>query len=188
MPALSMGQVAGYAAGAGLSGEALAIATAISWAESKGDSDAVGDTRLVTSTWGPSIGLWQIRSLNAQRGTGGQRDELANKDPGTNARHMAEISNNGRSWGAWSTYTSGQYRAYLGQARMAAQNPSAVGSGPAASNVSTSDAALGFITDGGTWSRVGLFLFGGVLILVVLYRVSGVNAVDVVKTGIKAAV
>ena len=32
-------------------------------AESSGSSDAVGDVSLVNDKWGPSIGLFQIRSL-----------------------------------------------------------------------------------------------------------------------------
>ena len=89
---LSDSQVAGYVIAAGFSGNAAIMATAIALRESGGDSAARGDVALQTSTWGASIGLFQIRSLNAQKGTGGQRDELANLDPATNARHEGCIS------------------------------------------------------------------------------------------------
>lgn len=189
MTVLSIEQVAGYAAGAGFTGEALAIATAIAMAESGGKSDAIGDVALESATWGPSVGPWQIRSLNAQRGTGGQRDEIANMDPATNARHAYEISNSGKSFGAWSTYTSGKYRAYIAQARMAAQNPSAVPAGGGAPvAASAGGSALDVLVDSGTWSRLGLFLFGGILILIALYKMTGINAVQVAKSAVKVAV
>jgi hypothetical protein len=116
MPILTMEQIAGYASAAGLSGEPLATATAIAMAESEGDTDAVGDTRIVSSTWGPSIGLWQIRSINAQRGTGGERDETANRNPANNAKAMMAISSGGKNWLPWSVYTTGKYRQFLAAA------------------------------------------------------------------------
>lgn len=92
---------------------AASTAAAVAYAESSGNPGAMGDIKLQTSTWGPSVGLWQIRSLNAQRGRGGQRDAGANTDPLTNARNAVAISNNGTNFGPWSTFKSGAYRRYL---------------------------------------------------------------------------
>jgi len=113
------------ARGAGLSGDALVTAVAIAGAESGHNPRAVGDRSLAGRrtpdgrTWGPSIGLWQIRSIDQERGTGRTRDASRLTDPDHNARSMATISNGGRSWSAWSAYTNGAYRGHLARARTA---------------------------------------------------------------------
>jgi len=178
MPTLSIEQIAGYASAAGLSGEPLAISTAIGMAESHGDTDARGDTRLQSSTWGPSIGIWQIRSLNAQRNTGGLRDEVANLNPSNNARAMFAISEQGRNWHAWTAYNSGEYRAFLAAARLAANSP-AMPSG----NASTGGVNL---LDGGTWARVGLFVFGGLILAFALYKATGAGIPTNISSIVKA--
>lgn len=182
MPTLSAEQIAGYASSAGLSGEPLAISVAIALAESGGRTDAVGDRSLTTVVWGPSVGLWQIRSFNAQRGTGKTRDETANLDPAHNARAMVELSENGTNWRPWSVYTSGRYRAFLGQARMAANNPSG------GSNLVPAPTEELDILDGGTWARVGLFLMGGVLVVIALYQATNAGQAisSIAKTTVKA--
>lgn len=117
MTRLSPAQIAGHARAAGWSGEALVTAVAVALGESGGRTDARGDTTLQTGTWGPSIGLWQIRSLKSQRGTGGVRDELANLDPGVNARHAHRIYTDAGGFGPWTVYNIGAYRLHLGRAR-----------------------------------------------------------------------
>lgn len=184
---LSIEQVARVALDSGWSGEKAAIATAIAMAESGGDPSILGDTTITTSKWGPSVGLWQIRSLNAQRGTGGVRDQDANLNPQTNGRHAFTISNGGSSWQPWSVYNSGRYRTYLGRARMAVGAPAA--SVPGGGGTTPSDGGSGgvnLLTDPGTWARVGLFLLGGLFILVALYRATGVG--EIIVKGAKAAV
>lgn len=131
MTVLSVDTIADLGYRAGWRGETLVTATAVALAESGGKTDAVGDVTLQTSIWGPSIGLWQIRSLVAQYGTGGQRDEVANRDPATNARHAYEISGGGATFRPWSTYTNGDYRSHLAAARTAAANAAGRGGGPA---------------------------------------------------------
>ena len=76
------------------------------------DSDAVGDQALANDTWGYSYGLWQVRSLRVHKGTGEYRDEDRLLDPEFNAV-SARIIYNYAGWKAWSTYTSGAYKAYL---------------------------------------------------------------------------
>lgn len=88
-------------------------AVAVSMAENtSGDPAALGDTKLVDAEYGPSVGLWQIRSLNAQRGTGGERDEIANRDPVVNARHAYQIYKK-QGWSAWTMHSNGTFKQYL---------------------------------------------------------------------------
>lgn len=101
--------------------EAAIVATAIAWAESGLNPDAVGDESLVDETWGPSIGLWQIRSLHAQEGTSGERDRLRLKEPAFNAKSMATISAGGTNWTPWSVFKNGRYRQHLDAVRAAVQ-------------------------------------------------------------------
>jgi hypothetical protein len=104
MPQFTDAQLAGLVLGVGFSQQAAITAVAIAIRESSGNSDAVGDVSLETATWGPSIGLFQIRSLNSEKGKGTERDEIANKDPVTNAKHAYSISGGGVNWKPWSTY------------------------------------------------------------------------------------
>ncbi|WP_154793304.1 hypothetical protein [Occultella kanbiaonis] len=120
MATLTTAQVYGLARRAGLDAADATIATAIAAGESGLRTDARGDVGLQTSKWGPSIGLWQVRSLNAERGTGGVRDELALTDPEHNARSMVSISAGGSTWRPWTVYTSGAWRQHLAAAEAAA--------------------------------------------------------------------
>lgn len=115
--ALTAAQIAALARQAGFRGGDLTTAVAVALAESGGRADAVGDVTLQTGTWGPSIGLLQIRSLREQRGSGGLRDELANRDPLTNLRHGLQLARTERGWRHWSTVLHGSYRRFLPQAR-----------------------------------------------------------------------
>ncbi|GAA2844303.1 hypothetical protein [Crossiella cryophila] len=115
-------QIAQHAYDAGFRGDQLNTAVAVALAESSGRPGAQGDLTLQNATWGPSVGLWQIRSLNPGRGTAleqTQRDRVANLDPATNATNAFAISNNGNNFGAWSTFTNGDYQRYLDRARTA---------------------------------------------------------------------
>jgi hypothetical protein len=103
MPSASMGQVAGWAYDAGLRNPlALAKAVAVATAESGRDPGKKGDIGLQNATWGPSVGLWQIRSLKAEKGKGTVRDETKLTDPVFNAKAMVSISKSGADWSPWS--------------------------------------------------------------------------------------
>lgn len=102
---------------AGFSVYAAVTATAIALAESSGNPAAIGDTNLTTATWGPSVGLMQIRSLKADSGTGKSRDATKLTDPLFNMKAAYAISAGGTSWGAWSTFTNGTYKKYLASAQ-----------------------------------------------------------------------
>ena len=121
MPQLTDQQIAQLAAGAGFSGPDLDTAIAVALAESQGNSDAVGDVGLQNQTFGPSVGLWQIRSVNPGYGNAfdqAHRNQQANMDPATNAANAYAIQQQ-YGWNQWSTYTGGAYRQYLDRARAA---------------------------------------------------------------------
>ena len=61
--------------------------------ESGGNPNAISPT--------DDFGLWQIN---------GSHGSMATLNPAGNARSAVSISDNGRNWGPWTTYTSGAYR------------------------------------------------------------------------------
>jgi len=154
----------------GLRGDAAAIAIAVAKGESGWDSNARGDTSLANEFWGPSIGLWQIRSENRQRGTGGTRDELANLNPVRNARAMLSVSSNGRNWRPWTVFTKGIYVQHMTEARRLVKevDPDAKfvsnagvgfgdgGGGRSFSEGKINSGVLDTFTSRGFWVRVGL--------------------------------
>jgi Lysozyme like domain/Bacterial TSP3 repeat len=88
--------------------------TAIAQAESARDPGAIGDVRLENHTWGPSVGLFQIRTLKSETGTGSDRDiEHLMGHPEAQVEAALHISNHGRNYRPWSTFTSGSYRQFL---------------------------------------------------------------------------
>jgi hypothetical protein len=117
MPTLSPAQIYALARDVGqLDPAAAAVATAVALAESGGRTDAEGDIGLQDGKWGPSIGLWQIRSLKAEYGKGQSvRDGARLKDPQFNAFAMATISNHGKNFNPWTTFTSGKYKSQAEQ-------------------------------------------------------------------------
>ena len=80
---LQLGALALYV---GCSPAEAPIAAAIAAAESGGNPGAQGDIALMDGTWDWSQGLWQIRGLRSERGTGGLRDSLANANPEKNGQ------------------------------------------------------------------------------------------------------
>lgn len=130
MTVMSAEQVAEVAWRAGFRADALTTMVAICGAESGYDSDALGDTTITTATWGPSVGLAQIRSLNAERGTGSDRDQDANFDPYHNLVAAFHISGGGSNFHPWSTFTNGDYERFLGDAAGPAGTISARGGTP----------------------------------------------------------
>lgn len=92
------------------------IMTAIAHAESGFDPAAVGDRALQNSTWGPSVGLFQVRTLNAETGTGADRD-ISHLTGNLQAQVAAawRISKHGTDFTPWSTYLHGTYRSFLSE-------------------------------------------------------------------------
>ncbi len=120
MAFLTAYQVGQYALQAGIPKSSLATMIAIADAESSFNTTAIGDTTLENAEWGPSVGLWQIRSVKAEYGTGQDRDSSRLTDPLFNAQAAYQISSGGVNFGAWTTYTSGKYLQYMTTAQAAA--------------------------------------------------------------------
>lgn len=118
MTTLTAAQVYGLARGAGWDPAGAVLMVAIGFAESGLRTDARGDVGIQTSTWGPSIGIWQIRSLKADTGTGRPRDASRLTDPHFNASAARSIFKS-QGLTAWSTYSNGAYRQFLGRAASA---------------------------------------------------------------------
>jgi hypothetical protein len=70
-----------------------------------------------TPVWGPSVGLFQVRTLHNPQDYGAEsvvRDISGLRDPAFQARAAYVISKGGTDWSPWSVYRSGAYRQYLG--------------------------------------------------------------------------
>jgi hypothetical protein len=104
---LNAAQIAQYASQAGFSGNALITATAIALAESSGRTDVINSLGCV--------GLWQIYQKYHPQWSVAQL-----QNPATNAQAAYAISNGGRDFTPWETYTNGMYIAQLGAARLGA--------------------------------------------------------------------
>lgn len=106
----------------GFRGRALQTAFAVSMAESHGNPSAHGDINLQDAKWGPSIGLFQIRSLKDwKKYDNPNRDGSRLNNPKYNIQAAWNISHGGKNWKPWSTYTGGEYVRYLDDAARAAQ-------------------------------------------------------------------
>lgn len=138
------------------------VAVAIAMAESGLNPNAEGDVTIQTSTWGPSVGLWQVRSLKADSGTGRTRDASRLKDPAFNAKSMAEISNGGTNWSPWSVYTSGAYRSNLNPVASAVAGNRSNVPAPATPYGSQAPSLPSGVTPGGGGGDEGNLYSGGV--------------------------
>lgn len=103
---------------AGFPADKVDVAQAVATAESDWFADAVGDITLVSSQWGCSIGLFQIRSLRHPASFGGNdlwRYAWPLRQPFFNAQAALAISKGGTDWTPWSAFTSGNYTQHLGK-------------------------------------------------------------------------
>jgi len=108
----------------GFRGKALQTAFAVALAESGGRTKALGDTGITNKTYGPSMGVFQIRSLkDPKKYPGGQwRDAKRLFDPSFNVKAAWNISNEGQNWKAWSAYKNGSFSQFLDDAEAAAKS------------------------------------------------------------------
>jgi len=101
---------------AGFKGQALVTAIAIAGAESSFNPAALGDLTLQGEKWGPSVGLWQIRSLKHwynYTGADKLREAAKLSDPYFNARAAYAISKGGTDFCPWSTFTNNAFTPYM---------------------------------------------------------------------------
>lgn len=149
--ALSQSQIAMYAQSAGLSPDRAQIAAAIAMAESGGRPTAHNPVPP-----DDSYGLWQINMIGsmgpARRAQYGISSNTDLYDPAVNARAMAAISNGGKNFTPWSTYTSGAYKKFSGGAADATATD--------ASWQGDLGGALGGLLGGGTAGLQGLAALG----------------------------
>lgn len=167
--------IAGYAKGAGFTGNDVAVAVAVAMAESGGNTDAVGDN-------GTSIGIWQIHVT--------AHPEFASvnlKDPAVNAAAAYKIKTAKGNWSDWSTYNSLRYYAFLPAAEAVAAAATPLGGvGPAllgqaaqsgldAATSTASQTAQGLaavrgflqdLQDPAIWIRVAKVALGGLAVIV----------------------
>jgi murein DD-endopeptidase MepM/ murein hydrolase activator NlpD len=110
-PALSKADLTSVLKQAGFSGKALNIAYAVSRAESGGKPHNHNPN---ASTGDNSYGLFQINMIGKNGPTRRKKFHLkSNEDlynPLTNAKIAYHMSNHGKNWSAWTTYTSGKYK------------------------------------------------------------------------------
>lgn len=134
---------------AGFSRASAIIMVAIGLGESGGNDTALGDVGLQDSTWGPSVGLYQVRTLKGQTGSGSDRDISALMgDSDRQAKAALDISSNGTDFTPWTVFTSGTYQRYLDQAQAAADSATASG-------YVTTDVGLGDVLGGVVPNPVG---------------------------------
>jgi len=165
-----MAQAYTYARQAGFDPAAAVIMAAIDMAESGLNPNAEGDIGLETSVWGPSVGLGQIRTLKSQTGTGKTRDIARLKDPAGNMAAAYEISNHGKDFTPWTTYTSGKYRQFVGQAKSAAASGAGSTTNTGATVTVQPTTLTTDLLGSVDWQRIGLtagaLVFGVGLLLV----------------------
>lgn len=98
---------------AGFKGDALKMAYAIAMAESSGNARAHNGN---AGTGDNSYGLFQINMLGGMGPERRKKYGLSSNDdlfdPNVNARIAYKMSNGGKNWGAWSTYTRGDYKKF----------------------------------------------------------------------------
>jgi hypothetical protein len=166
-----MAQAYAYARQGGFDPASAVIAASIAMAESGLVTNARGDIGKEDSTWGPSVGLMQIRTMKAQTGSGSDRDIAQLDDPVQNMVAAYHISHSGKDFSAWTTYNDGAFRQFLGQA--------STGSAAGGTVANVADSAGGLTTDtlAGKAMVIGLTLTaiaaGGVLVLLGGYRAVG---------------
>lgn len=106
---------------AGFPPQAAVVLTAIAGGESGWNPTDLGDLNLQDATWGPSYGIYQIRTVKAQTGTGSVRDiQWLAASPANQAKAAFAISQGGTDFTPWTVYTTGKWRQFLSTAQSAA--------------------------------------------------------------------
>jgi hypothetical protein len=208
--------IVSLAQGAGLTSDHAKIAAAIAMAESGGSPSVI-----THDSDDDSYGLWQINMKGdmgpARRKQLGISANSALLDPKTNARAMAMISGNGANFGAWATFTGGQYKKFLqtgssnsvadwlkrvlpgGDKAAAIGNQAGENLGTvvdsaqataqaAGAAVDTLQKSAAWLSKSENWLRIAYVAGGGAIILAALYQLmSGTAAGKALKSGAKKA-
>lgn len=175
MPTLSMGEMESLALEAGLSGADVPIAGAVGMAESH------GNPTVHNPILPDVVGVWQINTRAHP-----EFSVQAMTDPAQNAAAMVKIKR-ASGWQAWSTYTSGAYRAYMPAANRAipAGGPHAATKAGAAgraagqtitdtaSSLSSVNDFAAKLSDPAVWRRTAYVLVGVVLVLMGIILMTG---------------
>jgi hypothetical protein len=169
MAKLSAVQIANAAKAAGFTGKDVAIAVAVAFAESGGESTASHKN----SNGSTDYGLWQINSIHSAVLRSGSWS-----NPNDNAKMAYKVfSEAGKKWTPWVTYKSGSYLKFLGKGNDAAGNATGtpVLSIPGSAELGAIKKFAEFIIDPHNWLRVGLFVAGTILLVIALFKMTGDN-------------
>lgn len=147
------------------------LMAAIAMAESGGRSDAVGPP----TQYGQAKGIWQI---------------LGNPFPGNpfnpqiNAK-MAVAKYRSQGLGAWATYTSGAYKQFLRNHPPPPTGAPGPGPGPVQTTSALSSLFNLFTNPSDMLQRLGLVVFGGLLIVVGVMMIAGNKTLELTKSASK---
>lgn len=83
---------------------------AIAHGESGLRLDAIGDTALQNAKWGPSVGLYQIRTLIHPSSLCRTREYLTSLENQSRCAHEIFL---GQGWRAWTVFRNGTYRTWM---------------------------------------------------------------------------
>jgi hypothetical protein len=135
----------------GFGNAALKTAYAVAIAESGGRSNAIGDVSLQDDKWGPSIGLFQIRSLkNWQKWNDEYRDAKRLPNPDFNAQAAWVKSKQGTNWKPWSAYTNAAFLKHLPEADKIAEETHLGGPMGDSMNLGAPSSSAGHSMSGGS--------------------------------------
>lgn len=199
-------QIVKLAKDMGLNDSRARVAAAIAMAESGGDPGQV-----TNDSDDLSYGLWQINMIGTlgpdRRKKYGLPNNNALLDPRRNAMVMADISQQGGNFSAWTTYTDQKYKKFLkGQSVLDTLSPSNVADGISGTvgnvtdNVGDIAHSAGvlidgvskfsaWISDGKNWVRIGYVAGGATIAIVAISQLlKGTTVGDAVKKASDKAV
>jgi hypothetical protein len=165
----------------GLNDSRARVAAAIAMAESGGNPNAV-----VHDSDDDSYGLWQINMKDPMGSDRRRKYGLPNNeallDPRRNGMVMADLSQHGGNFSAWTTYTSGKYKEHMDGKSLADKAADIVnGAKDAAGNAYNNAMDVGraagtianatektakWVSDSKTWVRIA-YVGGGTLVIIV---------------------
>lgn len=134
MPKYTYAQLEGLWIANGGSRATAPMAAAIAEAESSGESTVTSRN----PDGGTNVGLWQ---LDTPGGVGGGFSVSQLQNPNTNAQVAVKGSADGKNWGAWETFVTGAYKAFLSNSTTPAGVTTAPGGQPQQASIEAYDPA-----------------------------------------------